>query len=214
VCARPNAPQPVVAPVQVTVQSMPALTTAASPVMVAVMGYMLPIAIVAGGAGALNAIVVLPVIVTFALADFVESADETPSMVTEVVPAGGVGGAVYVVLPPLVVVVGLNEPQLAAGVHDQLMPRFELLLTTATTINVPPTAIVVGGAVVNETATGNGGPDELEPPQAESVIKAASAISDSRERQEFITGLLPAASHAPYAWLEADALEGHWRFAL
>jgi len=111
-----------------------------------------------------------------------------------------------VVAAPLAVVVGLNEPQLPAGVHDQLTFPFELLLTAATAWNVPPTITDDGGAVTNETATGNGGPFEPELPHADKPSSSAARKTrvsaetmDDRPLIAFITGLPPARGAVQFA---------------
>jgi hypothetical protein len=58
-------------------------------------------------------------------------------------------GAVYVVLAPLAVCAGLNEPHDPDGVQLQSTPAFELsFATVAATGAVAPRAKVEGGAVV------------------------------------------------------------------
>jgi hypothetical protein len=65
-------------------------------------------------------------------------------------PEGGSDGAVYVVVLPLAVCVGLNEPQEFAGVQLQLTPASEeSFVTTAASEAVLPTCSDCGGAVWN-----------------------------------------------------------------
>ena len=60
---------------------------------------------------------VIPIIVTVVEPVAAELVTEAAAMVTVKLPAGGVAGAVYVVAPPLSVVVGDTDPQ-AAVAHD------------------------------------------------------------------------------------------------
>jgi hypothetical protein len=73
-------------------------------------------------------------------------------------PAGTAAGAEYVVLEPLDVEAGLNDPQLPAGMQLQVTPAFaESFVTVAATLAVPPTAIDEGGMVDMVTAIEGGG---------------------------------------------------------
>jgi hypothetical protein len=72
--------------------------------------------------------------VTVVLALFVGSAVEVAMMVT-VFPAGTEAGAVYVVVPPLAVCVGLNDPHDPLQLTVQSTPLFcESLATVALTV--------------------------------------------------------------------------------
>jgi len=62
-----------------------------------------------------------PVIMTDVLAFFPLSVTEVAMMAT-CPPAGAPEGAVYIVLAPLIVETGLNEPQAELGVQLQLTP--------------------------------------------------------------------------------------------
>jgi hypothetical protein len=63
--------------------------------------------------------------------------------------------------------VGLNDPQVPAGVQLQVTPAALVSLeTVAATLAVPPAAMVEGGAVEMTTAMGCGpGPGEAAEPQ-------------------------------------------------
>jgi hypothetical protein len=98
-----------------------------------------------------------PVIMTDALALFVLSVIEE-AMMTTCPPAGAVEGAVYMVLAPLAVEAGLNEPHAELGVQLQLTPAPAASLeTVAATLAVPPAGIEEGGGVIMVTMMG--GPD-------------------------------------------------------
>ena len=114
----------------------------------------------------------VPEICTMALALLEESLTEVAMTVT-LPPVGTVAGAVYVVMLPLGVTVGLKAPQAAAGVQLQVTPpAAESFCTVAATLAVPPVPSVAGGIVESVTETdGGGGPDtgELPPPQPETA---------------------------------------------
>jgi hypothetical protein len=122
----------------------------------------------------------VPEIWTTALALLDESVTEVAMMVT-VPPVGTVAGAVYVVMPPLGVEVGLKPPQAAAGVQLQFTPAAaESFCTMAATLAVPPVPSTAGGIVesVTEMGGGGGGPTcELPPPHPEIVATTPMARS-------------------------------------
>lgn len=123
----------------------------------------------------------VPEISTMALALLDESVTEVAMMVT-LPPVGTVAGAVYVVMLPLGVEVGLKAPQAAAGVQLQFTPpAAESFCTVAATLAVPPVPSVAGGIVesVTEIGGGGGGPDtcELPPPHPEMVATMPMARS-------------------------------------
>jgi hypothetical protein len=123
----------------------------------------------------------VPEISTLALALLDESVTEVAMIVT-LPPVGTVAGAVYVVMLPLGVEVGLKAPQAAAGVQLQFTPpAAESFWTVAATLAVPPIPSVAGGIVESVTETGcGGGPDtgELPPPHPEIVATMPMARSD------------------------------------
>jgi len=92
-----------------------------------------------------------PVIMTAVLAFFVLSVMEVAMMAT-CPPAGAAEGAVYVVLAPLAVETGLNEPHAELGVQLQLTPAPAVSLeTVAATLAVPPGGSEEGGGVIMVT---------------------------------------------------------------
>lgn len=100
----------------------------------------------AGGGGA--------VIVTCAVAFFVVSVTDVAVSVT-VPPVGTALGAVYTVLLPLGVEVGLKVPHALAGVQLQFTPALALSFVTVTdTPTLLPAAIVEGGAAKKFTEIG------------------------------------------------------------
>ena len=120
----------------------------------------------------------VPEICTTALALLDESVTEVAMTVT-LPPVGTVAGAVYVVMLPLGVEVGLKAPQAAAGVQLQFTPlAAESFCTVAATLAVPPVPSTAGGMVESVTLTG-GGPDtcELPPPHPEMVATMPMARS-------------------------------------
>lgn len=123
----------------------------------------------------------VPEISTMALALLDGSVTEVAMTVT-LPPVGTVAGAVYVVMLPLGVTVGLKAPQAAAGVQLQVTPpAAESFCTVAATLAVPPVPSVAGGIVESVTETdGGGGPDtgELPPPQPETVATMPIVRSD------------------------------------
>jgi hypothetical protein len=93
----------------------------------------------------------VPVIMRDALALFVLSVMELAIMTT-CPPAGAVEGAVYIVLAPLAVETGLNEPHAELGVQLQLTPAPAVSLeTVAATLAVPPAGSEEGGGVMMVT---------------------------------------------------------------
>jgi hypothetical protein len=122
----------------------------------------------------------VPEIWTTAVALLDESVTEVAMMVT-LPPVGTVAGAVYVVMPPLGVEVGLKAPQAAAGVQLQFTPpAAESFCTVAATLAVPPVPSTAGGIVesVTEMGGGGGGPCELPPPHPEMVATTPMARRD------------------------------------
>ena len=133
----------------------------------------------------------VPEITTTALALLDESLTEVATMVT-LPPVGAAAGAVYVVVVPLGVEVGLKAPHAVAGVQLQLTPRAaESFCTVAATLAVPPVASHAGGVVESATETaGGGGPDTgaLPPPHPE--IAATMLIA----RRDLFLFLFPIAA--------------------
>lgn len=123
----------------------------------------------------------VPEISTLALALLDGSVTEVAMIVT-LPPVGTVAGAVYVVMLPLGVEVGLKAPQAAAGVQVQFTPpAAESFWTVAATLAVPPVPRIAGGIVESVTETvGGGGPDTgpLPPPHPEIVATMPMARSD------------------------------------
>jgi hypothetical protein len=109
------------------------------------------------------------------------SVTEIAVMVT-LPPVGAAAGAVYVVMPPLGVEVGLKTPHAVAGVQLQFTPPgAESFWTVAATLAVPPVPSHAGGIVESVTETGGGGGpdiDELPPPQPEIVTPILIARRD------------------------------------
>jgi hypothetical protein len=92
-----------------------------------------------------------PAIVIGWLTDFVPSATEIAVIVT-LPPDGTVVGAVYVVVPPLVVDGGLNDPHASEGAQLQFTPLALLSLATdAARFAVPPAFRVLGTVDANVT---------------------------------------------------------------
>lgn len=92
-----------------------------------------------------------PAIVIGWLTDFVPSATEIAVIVT-LPPAGTVVGAVYVVIPPLAVDGGLNEPHASDGAQLQFTPFADASLATAADrFAVAPTLKLVGSVPENAT---------------------------------------------------------------
>jgi len=90
-------------------------------------------------------------------------------------PVGTAAGAVYVVGALLAVEVGLNVPQVFAGVQLQLTPLFaESLETTAVMGVVPPIARAVGGVGLNATEIGPGGVEEPPPHPLSAIAETTS----------------------------------------
>lgn len=136
--------------------------------------------------------------VTVAVAVFVVSVTEVATIVTE--PADP--GAVYVVAAPLVVLVGLNDPQLFAGMQLHDTPAFvESFVTVAVNWAVCPAVTEVGGLLsATEIAAGvlelgeveELGDDDVLLPQPSRHIRAISMNPISRvSRLSFIRGLWP-----------------------
>jgi hypothetical protein len=89
-----------------------------------------------------------------ALALLLVSVTEIAVMITRPVD-GMLAGAVYVVLAPLAVCVGLNEPQVLAGAQLQVTPAFAESLPTVAAIGaVAPIFSEAGGGVLRDTETG------------------------------------------------------------
>ncbi len=128
VCVELKVPQPptVVLP-HVTVQSTPTLEE--SPVTVALMVEVLPSASDAAGVRVI-AIEITGEVLMVAVAVAVEPSFAEVATIVTGPPAGGVAGAVYVVVPRLTVVVGLKPPQLPTGRQVQVKPRFLISLAT------------------------------------------------------------------------------------
>ncbi len=118
---------PVVALPHVTVQSTPALEE--SPVTVALMVEVLVSANDAAGARVIVMEITGVVLIVAVAVPLVPSLAEVAMIVTGP-PAGGVAGAVYVVVPRLTVVVGLKLPQPLTGRQLQVTPRFLISLAT------------------------------------------------------------------------------------
>lgn len=134
--------------------------------------------------------------VTVAVAVFVVSVTEVAMIVTEPVDPG----AVYVVAAPLVVLVGLNDPQLFAGMQLHDTPAFvESFVTVAVNWAVCPAVTEVGGLLsATEIAAGvlelaeveELGDDDVLLPQPSRHIRAISMNPISRvSRLSFIRGL-------------------------
>lgn len=105
-------------------------------------------------------------------------------MMVTLPPVGTVAGAVYVVMLPLGVEVGLKAPQAAAGVQLQVTPpAAESFCTVAATLAVPPVASAAGGLVESVTEMdggGGGGPDTVELPPAHPEMVATMPMASSK----------------------------------
>jgi len=123
-----------------------------------------------------------PVIMTEVLAFFVLSVMEA-AMMTTCPPAGGAEGAVYIVLAPLIVETGLNEPQVELGVQLQLTPAPAVSLeTVAATLAVPPAASEEGGEVVIVTMIDVGPGSWATTPQPERATVATTRTMAAKRR--------------------------------
>ena len=93
---------------------------------------------------------VIPGIVMFADPVAAPLVTEAAVTATTKLPAGGLAGAVYLVIPPLGVMAGETEPQSAAGhVTLQLTPIFaESPVTLAVTVVVPGIDVAVPGGTM------------------------------------------------------------------
>jgi len=131
----------------------------------------------------------VPEMRTAVLALLDESVTEVATIVT-LPPAGTIAGAVYVVMLPLAVEIGLKVPHADAGVQLQFTPPAAVSFwIVAATLAIPPVPRNAGGIVDSITERGCGpgpGPGELPPPQPEIV---AMMLMARRDRFLFMASL-------------------------